>query len=354
MPEQSAHLLPDTWVERYDNALRSLNDTTHMVGIARKIRALAGTPDAAMEVLAGGEGLAGAAHQGRSENRRVGLFAGTFNPLTRAHIALVEAAQREAGIESVLWVCAVASIDKETVARATLADRLAQLMAYVSSVPATAVALVNRGLYVYQARALRAHLAQDTEEVVLVGYDKIVQIFDPRYYMDRDAALDALFAETRILVAPRQGDSRAALERLLAQPENRRYADRVAYLSLPAGYSEDSSTAVRQLAAQPDCTVYDLARLTPPEGAALALGMGAYRVAPIMRTDYYIWRSAWVKILTIMASTVEAVTQFPPLDQLCDAAMELGERGERIRGMLLADAPDGQTITSLLAAVRGL
>ena len=37
----------------------------------------------------------------------------------------------------------------------------------------------------------------------IYGYDKVVQIFDPRYYDDRDAALDRLFALSSLLVAPR-------------------------------------------------------------------------------------------------------------------------------------------------------
>ena len=38
------------------------------------------------------------------------------------------------------------------------------------------------------------------ELTLLVGYDKVVQILDPKYYDDRDAALHELFALARLLV----------------------------------------------------------------------------------------------------------------------------------------------------------
>ena len=55
------------------------------------------------------------------------------------------------------------------------------------------VVLCNRGLYVEQAEALRQRiLAPGQELVFVVGFDKIQQIVDPRYYADRDASLNRL------------------------------------------------------------------------------------------------------------------------------------------------------------------
>ncbi len=221
--------------------------------------------------------------------KRVGLLAGSYNPLTLAHIALAEAARQSARLDAIVWACAAVTVDKERVTRASLPDRLAQLVAYLAATRPTATAprghvddalvLLDHGLYVEQARALRTLLAPGAELTIIVGFDKVVQIFDPRYYADREAALQALFAQARLLVAPRDGQGEAALATLLARPENQPYAPYVAYCPLAPEYATDSSSEARQIAAMlaPDAiaTSPALRRLLPPEGVALA-ATGAY------------------------------------------------------------------------------
>jgi hypothetical protein len=119
-----------------------------------------------------------------------------------------------------LWSGAISTIAKEQVERAAWADRLAQLGAiYRASVYQSGVILFNKGLYLDQARALRKMVHPETELVIVVGFDKITQIFDERFYTDRDAALRELFDMARILVAPRDA---AGAEELAALGEVRR------------------------------------------------------------------------------------------------------------------------------------
>jgi nicotinic acid mononucleotide adenylyltransferase len=122
----------------------------------------------------------------------------------------------------------------------------------VAEQPRFAVILTSRGLYVDQALAVqRAFAPRDLAFVV--GFDKIVQIFDPRYYDDREEALCRLFELARFQVAPRDGTGTAELAALLARPENQPYAARVAWLPLDALAEREqrlSSTLVRQLLAE--------------------------------------------------------------------------------------------------------
>src|SRR5207248_8509577 len=93
--------------------------------------------------------------------------------------------------------------------------------------------------------AMRGALPLVAELVFLVGHDKIVQIFDPRYYSDRDGALRELFALSGFLVAPRAGAGIDELRDLLAEPENRQFAARVRPLALAERYRAMSSTKAR-------------------------------------------------------------------------------------------------------------
>ncbi len=226
---------------RYRAAAALLDDPAALARLARAAATVTASEEPCVAPLAGARRLRSA--------RRVGLFAGSFNPLTRAHVTLVNAALRAADLDVVIWACAVASVDKERVERAALVDRLAQMRAFVAGRRRDALALLNRGLYVDEARAIRALLMPSADLLMLVGFDKIVQIFDHRYYADRDAALRELFSLASLLVAPRADDGAEALAALLARPENRPFATQVRYLDVPPTYARDSSTEARLLAA---------------------------------------------------------------------------------------------------------
>ncbi len=181
------------------------------------------------------------------------VVAGSFNPPTAAHLSLCDGALRQPGIETVWLVLAVRTVDKEAVTGACLEDRLLLLSMLAAARPNVGVALCNRGLYVEQAAALRVQIVPPARELVfVVGYDKIEQIFDGRYYTAREASLARLFGLARFLVAARDGHGRHALAALLAQSENRLYQHRVAALTtLPADHDPTlSSTQVRAAYAQ--------------------------------------------------------------------------------------------------------
>jgi nicotinamide-nucleotide adenylyltransferase len=179
---------------------------------------------------------------------RLAVMSGSFNPPTRAHLGLAQAALATGQFDRLLFALAVRTINKEQIVGATLEERCAMLAALVRDEPRFAVLATNRGLYLEQGQAIQATFAP-RDLAFIVGFDKIVQILDPRYYADRDAALRDLFARAHFLVAPRDGGGREALDRLFQQPEQHAYAGRVQFL--PLTHMEDqalglSSTQVRE------------------------------------------------------------------------------------------------------------
>jgi len=211
--------------------------------------------------------------------RRLALLAGSFNPPTMAHLALAAAA---AGLaDEVTLTISKVTVDKEAVTRATLLDRLLVLRLLLERLNSTApnaalfsASLINRGLYADQALAVRSALPDLDTLYFVVGFDKIVQVMDPRYYDDRDRALDSLFGLASFLVAPRAQHGSTDLEDLFELPQNRRYGERVHSLPLPAQYADHSSTAARTgdaIAHLPEEARAFLAETLPyaqPEGAA--------------------------------------------------------------------------------------
>ena len=194
------------------------------------------------------------------------VLAGSFNPPTIAHLALLKQAQqftREQASQPFHLYAAFSkhTVDKEGVERPLLLDRIMLLQTLLRQrLPDVGILLFNRGLYVEQAEAIRASFPRVRHIFFLMGFDKIEQVLDPRYYTDRDAALQALFRQVELLVAPRgtahergQGqaqplreDGQAALRGLLDQPENRCFAQFIHALPFDPLYKDISSTQFRQ------------------------------------------------------------------------------------------------------------
>jgi nicotinamide-nucleotide adenylyltransferase len=234
------------------------------------------------------------------------VFPGSFNPPTNAHLALLKEAQqfahsstfpasgenlgggpqgnegrgnkgRAQGIAPTMDVLLYAAIskrttDKENVDRPLMLDRIVLLDTLLKRrLPHTGIMLFNRGLYVELAEAVRASFPEVKRLFFLLGFDKIVQILDPHYYEDRNAALKTLFSLAELLVAPRgsattrdEGDGQGrgrtqgiaptmdenALFDLLGQPQNQPFAAYIHALPLSSAYRDVSSSRIRQHGAE--------------------------------------------------------------------------------------------------------
>jgi len=125
----------------------------------------------------------------------VGVYPGSFNPPTVAHLAIAEAAWRQAGLERLDLVVSTTPLGKPEAPAPALADRLAVLGAIAASRPWLRVRVSEAQLLVDIAAGY---------DVLVVGADKWAQVLDPSWYGGSEAARDAALAGLpRVLVVPR-------------------------------------------------------------------------------------------------------------------------------------------------------
>jgi nicotinate-nucleotide adenylyltransferase len=159
--------------------------------------------------------------------KRVGVLAGAFNPVTRAHLALAEAAA--AVVDEVVCVVPRVYPHKEFHG-ASLEDRLKMLEQ--AGGPYTVV-VGEGGLFIEIARELRAARPQ-SEIYFICGRDAAERVVNWDY--GEPGVLERMFEEFRLLVADRDG--------AYLPPEHLKH--RVEQLALPRSYDEVSSSEFRR------------------------------------------------------------------------------------------------------------
>ncbi|MGZ4139535.1 MAG: nicotinate-nicotinamide nucleotide adenylyltransferase [Actinomycetota bacterium] len=256
--------------------------------------------------------------------RTVALLPGSFNPPTAAHMLLGERALRE-GFDCVLLLLARNTVGKEA-SGLIPEDRLLAMRAAANSTLGVAVA--SHGLYADQAQAARA-LYPDAEITFLVGSDKVVQIFEDRWYDDRDAALERLFGLARLVVAPRS-DQGELLREVLDAPENRRFADSVSVLRLHPAVSDLSSTRVRGLlraGAEP-------AGLVPSSVAELLTAMRAFAPPVVIGDEEIDAYELRAKLIDALWRERDGSARDADLRRLVMTALSATREGARLRNAI--------------------
>lgn len=185
-----------------------------------------------------------AAQQIKTAGRKLGIFSGSFNPLTVAHIEMIEAAQKKYDLDEILLILARANVDKG-VFGLSLADRLLMLKLYAANREDFSVAACSHGKFIEKIEALKPVYPPGTHFSFIVGYDTFIRLFDPKYYTDLHGALEALFDQCRFVVANRQNYDADAVKRVMDDPDYRRYAGRIDLIELPDFFAEISSTDIR-------------------------------------------------------------------------------------------------------------
>lgn len=275
----------DAWHRRFEATRADLLDAHRMLDVQARLAAASGP------VVFGDAATL-------RQVERVGVFSGAFNPQTLAHAVVAETARTMQRLDMILWTLTRTTVNKEGVERAVLADRVVQLHAYIRAAGSNdAVVVIDAGLYADQAVVIHSLVGDDGEVWLIVGFDKVVQIFDERYYTHRDAALVRLFGAASLLVAPRGRQGEIDLAELLVKPANRPFAARVSLLPVEPDIAAIASTEARHMMrseAVPD----DLSGLLTPEGTALGLATGAYRDVERLRdgtvVDRYAARMQWL------------------------------------------------------------
>ncbi|RKU09617.1 hypothetical protein C6503_20915 [Candidatus Poribacteria bacterium] len=180
--------------------------------------------------------------------KKLGIFSGSFNPLTLAHTRMMEETIVKYQLDELLLLLAKANVDK-VVFGLPLAARLLTVKQYAKSRQAFSVGVSSHGRYIDKVAALKSIFPPDTEFHFIVGYDTLVRIFDPKYYTDFHTELRELFVSARFIVANRAEADIKTIASFMAQPEVRQYASYVSSILLPDAYAYMSSTEVRELLA---------------------------------------------------------------------------------------------------------
>jgi Cytidylyltransferase-like len=129
-----------------------------------------------------------------STRARLGVYPGSFNPPTIAHVHLAERAIEQCSLDRLDLVISTVTLGKSNDHLTPIADRLAELHRLADTNPALGVRTTEHSLL--------ADIA-DGYDVVVMGADKWAQVLDPQWYggsEQRDAALRRL---PRIALAPR-------------------------------------------------------------------------------------------------------------------------------------------------------
>jgi nicotinate-nucleotide adenylyltransferase len=163
--------------------------------------------------------------------RRLGVFAGTFNPPTCAHLALANAALDH--VDEVLFVLPHHFPHKEYTG-ASFADRVRMLDAALVGEPRCSIAASRGGLFIEIAAECREAYGDGVELFFLCGRDAAERVAGWAY--GRAGAFHEQLSEYRLLVAPRHGGYAAAPD----------LADRIYALAVGDAYNNVSATEVRE------------------------------------------------------------------------------------------------------------
>ena len=142
---------------------------------------------------------------------RTGVYPGSFNPPTRAHLAIAAAARDRHRLDRIDLAVSRVALGKEAAqARPTLEDRLNVLRADIADHDWLALVLTEDALIVDIARGY---------DVVVMGADKWAQVRDEAWYdspTERDRALAGL---PTVAIAPRPPHQVPAAQLLAVAPE---------------------------------------------------------------------------------------------------------------------------------------
>src|SRR5271154_5574094 len=126
-----------------------------------------------------------------------GVYPGSFDPPTIAHVAIAEAAVRAGALHQLDLAISRAALGKDATAQRPLAARVAMLERLTETRPWLGIVVTDAQLITDIAAGY---------DLVVMGADKWAQVRDPAWYDGSEAARDAAMARlARVLVAPRPG-----------------------------------------------------------------------------------------------------------------------------------------------------
>ena len=127
----------------------------------------------------------------------IGVYPGSFDPLTIAHLAVADVAVRHLGLTRLDLAISRSALGKEHLDEASIERRTSGILAAAGDRPWLRVVVIDARLI--------ADIAGGYDAVVL-GADKWAQVVDPAWYGDDPAERDRAVARLpRVAIAPRHG-----------------------------------------------------------------------------------------------------------------------------------------------------
>lgn len=133
--------------------------------------------------------------------QKLAVFPGTFNPPTRAHLAIAEASLKVC--DEVLFVLPRSFPHKEY-RGATFEQRLSMLQTLIDERPRFGLATSDRALFIDLARECHSELGTDVDLWFLCGRDAAERIVNWDY--GTAGAIDQMLSEFGLLVVRRKGE----------------------------------------------------------------------------------------------------------------------------------------------------
>lgn len=142
---------------------------------------------------------------------KTGVYPGSFDPLTVAHLAIAEAAVRAAALDRLDLALSNVALGKEHGGHTAVDARAAAITRAAKTRPRLAATTTDGQLIVDIAAGY---------DVVVMGADKWAQVRDAAWYDDENARDSALASLPRVLVVPRPGYDVVGAEVLDIDPEH--------------------------------------------------------------------------------------------------------------------------------------
>lgn len=202
-----------------------------------------------------------------AEVLRLGVLSGTFNPPTRAHLALAERAAEQLTLDEVVFVLPEMPPHKEQL-EATLEERAELLVAAIRLRPDFSAAIVSHGLFLEIHEALEREYPPGIRMFILVGQDTAERILLRWPYEDSEEALRQMFARFDIVVA-----DRGKAFQLPADSPAARNTSKIHLLQMRGGTAHISATRARERLQRDE----PIADLVPPGVEDLIRRRGLYR-----------------------------------------------------------------------------
>lgn len=155
----------------------------------------------------------------------IGVFPGSFDPLTTAHLAIADAAIESCGLDRLDLALSTVALGKDHGGHSAIEERLAAIDAVRATRPRLAAVVTTDRLIADISHGY---------DVCVIGADKWHQLHDVSFYADSLADRDdALARLPRLVIAPRAGIALPVAD------------ERTMVLTIASTFADVSSTAVR-------------------------------------------------------------------------------------------------------------